>query len=603
MVDWKAAFSGKTVDQIATELSQLPDDTQQELQQALQLQGNSILIAHSVPPQPPQSWRLVLLNNKDRTTFPIWGRNWPHQLAHQREGGAPNDNTLFLVQSVLTHVRVGLLPPPGHGHGANQPANVTISLHWAPNTAPAGLANAPITAAVVGGPIFVTRSGVAIPTTQALTAPSQKPEQPLHPQPPEPQRPQVPPNLGLLQHVQELHNPPQPTAPMLQARLAALTQANADSQTPGLRDTDFKFCFSITPRELANGDDNTQLFLRFTLHAGPNDPWGPLTVDTEPFQLRARKSWGESQPPKENVGANEPPKQKQKTDAGGLSDRAGTSSLGAGPSSLGAGPSGSGAAGPSGSGLPEAAPAPGPEAEDSESQFPPEVQLQVGVLIDELEEALAALPEAAAATSGPGAATDAQEDAPGPAEQTTAGTSSAGAGASSDGAMTDEQEEQFLASIVSDSSAILVEFSPGNQQQDGGEDGGAGFANMGAGGDDSGPVMRPLSADDSGPSFMTPLSADDSGPSFMPCSAPDESGAGGAFRSLATSGGNAGGEAGLTPQQSAIRRARRARRDTAMAQLLAILRAASAQQQQQPGATPLAQLKEELEDLKAWLGL
>jgi hypothetical protein len=52
-----------------------------------------------------------------------------------------------------------------------------------------------------------------------------------------------------------------------------------------------------------------------------------------------------------------------------------------------------------------------------------------------------------------------------------------------------------------------------------------------------------------------------------------------------------------------MRRVRRAKRDTAKALLLAIVRAAGAQQQQQPGATPLAQLREELEDLKAWLGL
>jgi hypothetical protein len=52
-----------------------------------------------------------------------------------------------------------------------------------------------------------------------------------------------------------------------------------------------------------------------------------------------------------------------------------------------------------------------------------------------------------------------------------------------------------------------------------------------------------------------------------------------------------------------MRRVRRAMRDNAKALLLAILRAAGAQQQQQPGATPLAQLREELEDLKAWLGL
>jgi len=44
-------------------------------------------------------------------------------------------------------------------------------------------------------------------------------------------------------------------------------------------------------------------------------------------------------------------------------------------------------------------------------------------------------------------------------------------------------------------------------------------------------------------------------------------------------------------------------RGTAGAQLLAFVRAASAQQQQQPGAMSLAQLKEELKDLRAWLGL
>jgi hypothetical protein len=107
-------------------------------------------------------------------------------------------------------------------------------------------------------------------------------------------------------------------------------------------------------------------------------------------------------------------------------------------------------------------------------------------------------------------------------------------------------------------------------------------------------------------SFQACSAVDDSAPpSFTACSAPESGaeGAGAAYRSLgATSGGDAGGEAGLQRQQLAMRRIRRAKRDTARAQLLAIVRAASAQQQQQPGAMPLAQLKEELENLKAWLG-
>ena len=92
MVDWKAAFSGKTVDEIANQLSQLPEERQQALQQALQLQGN-ILIAQ---PQPPQSWRLVILNNKSINADPRlgWLKHWPHELAHQRRSGGPGDNTL-----------------------------------------------------------------------------------------------------------------------------------------------------------------------------------------------------------------------------------------------------------------------------------------------------------------------------------------------------------------------------------------------------------------------------------------------------------------------------------------------------------------------------
>jgi hypothetical protein len=107
-------------------------------------------------------------------------------------------------------------------------------------------------------------------------------------------------------------------------------------------------------------------------------------------------------------------------------------------------------------------------------------------------------------------------------------------------------------------------------------------------------------------SFQACSAVDDSAPpSFTACSAPESGaeGAGAAYRSLgATSGGDAGGEAGLQRQQLAMRRIRRAKRDTARAPLRASGRAASAQQQQQPGAMPLAQLKEELENLKAWLG-
>merc|ERR1719482_786692 len=102
-------------------------------------------------------------------------------------------------------------------------------------------------------------------------------------------------------------------------------------------------------------------------------------------------------------------------------------------------------------------------------------------------------------------------------------------------------------------------------------------------------VITCSASDDSAPQTRA-LSADDSEPTFIACSA-DESGAGGAFRSLGASSGDAGSDADL--KQAAMRRERRAKRDTARALLLAILRAASAQQQQQPGATPLAQLKEE----------
>ena len=122
------------------------------------------------------------------------------------------------------------------------------------------------------------------------------------------------------------------------------------------------------------------------------------------------------------------------------------------------------------------------------------------------------------------------------------------------------------------------------------EGGGAGFTDLSAGGAAS------------APRFTACAAADDSTPSLTPCSASE--GTGGAYRSLgATSGDDAGGEAGPQLQQSAMQRIRRAMRGTAGAQLLAFVRAASAQQQQQPGAMSLAQLKEELKDLRAWLGL
>ena len=162
---------------------------------------------------------------------------------------------------------------------------------------------------------------------------------------------------------------------------------------------------------------------------------------------------------------------------------------------------------------------------------------------------------------------------------------SGGGGGPGDGGALDRTIEEWFTNLQAEAAelppdlevqSILDELNQESYPDDA-EGGGAGYTDLSAGGDDSAPV-------------------------FTACSASE--GTGGAYRSLgATSGDDAGGEAGLQVQQSAMRRIRRAMRSTAGAQLLAIVRAASAQQQQQPGATPLTQLKEEIKELKAWLGL
>ena len=369
MVDWKAALSGKSIGDIENRLSQLTDAEQQ---QALQLLGNGNQIMQ--PPTDP-IWRLVILNNKirppsSRSTDPMtyaWcGTKWPHELVWQRQGGTPGDNTLVLVKTLQTFLRVGLLPL-GPNHGPNQPAeSVTISLHRAP--APNG---APITAAELtpavhdpwraqlmpappadvpkwpqGKPIFVEKSPsappgnqpanqVAMPTTQTLAGDlptqqalcpqelSQFPEQPID---------------GLCAHVEGLHSLPEIPPPKLQARLAALTQADADSRVPGLLETTFSFYFNVTPQcDIAGGTPHTLLFLRATLVSDPN-----VFVDTEPFLLESKKDKKRPpKPPKENVGSNEHSSagSAKRQKGAGLSTGAGPSSpAAAGPSSGGAGP-------------------------------------------------------------------------------------------------------------------------------------------------------------------------------------------------------------------------------------------------------------------------
>ena len=127
------------------------------------------------------------------------------------------------------------------------------------------------------------------------------------------------------------------------------------------------------------------------------------------------------------------------------------------------------------------------------------------------------------------------------------------------------------------------------------EGGGAGFTDLSAGGAASAPRSTACAA------------ADDSTPSFTPLlcfrghrrGVPQPRGHERRRRCRRRSGpaAPAVGDATHPP------RVRRAMRGTAGAQLLAFVRAASAQQQQQPGAMSLAQLKEELKDLRAWLGL
>jgi hypothetical protein len=580
MVDWKAALSGKSIGDIENRLSQLTDAEQQ---QALQLLGNGNQIMQ--PPTDP-IWRLVILNNKirppsSRSTDPMtyaWcGTKWPHELVWQRQGGTPGDNTLVLVKTLQTFLRVGLLPL-GPNHGPNQPAeSVTISLHRAP--APNG---APITAAELtpavhdpwraqlmpappadvpkwpqGKPIFVEKSPsappgnnpanqVAMPTTQTLAGDlptqqalcpqglSQFPEQPID---------------GLCAHVEGLHSLPEIPPPKLQARLAALRQADADSRVPGLLETTFSFYFNVTPQcDIAGGTPHTLLFLRATLVSDPN-----VFVDTEPFLLESKKDKKRPpKPPKENVGSNE------HSSAGSAKRQKGAGL------STGAGPSSPAAAGPSSGGA-------GPELE----QENPELNRMLTEAIAEMK----GNSSAGAGSSSLGAIPDGQEDGPGVAQL----------GHYMLAAMIAEASDDEMSAEASDDEVNYGELGSFEQEPNllpPGEGEGGG----GAGGADSPPQTRSCAAADSAPSIRSCSAAAESPPRYR-------GGLGG------TSGGDAGGEAGLESQQSAMRRVRRAMRDNAKALLLAILRAAGAQQQQQPGATPLAQLREELEDLKAWLGL
>ena len=591
MVDWKAVLSGKTMGDVENLLSRLTDAQQQ---QALQLLGHQI-----APPIAPV-YKLVILNNKSRGINPItyaWHMNWPHQLAWERPAGNAGDNTLVLAKNILTLLRIGLLPL-GPNPGPNQPdESVTISLHRADteNRADTLITAAQLTQAPAadgsrwlppnwlnGKPIFVKKSPsappgnlpalqVAMPTTQALAGdlPTQRARCPWG-------LPQVAeqPIGGLRAHVQGLHD----GQSMLQARLDALTQANLDSQVPGLLETTFKFYLNITPQgDITGGNPHMLLFLRVTLVSDPN-----VFVDTEPFLLEAKKDWPKNgDPPKENVGSNKRPPPSS-TGSGKRQKGAGLSA-GAGPSSLGA-------AGAS-SALPSDAEA-GPS--DAEAAEAAEYMAQVELLLQQLPPP---------AVQAPG---DQGDEAVALLQQNPALDLQIG-GPMADGAqaplpdlvqsmvphLMNYDDDDFVVGDF-DQEPLEGSYSQGQPPSppDDGDGGGAGYGDLGAGGDDGAPNFQDCGADGGA----------DSAPSFTSCSAPE--GAGGVYRSLrTTSGDDASGEAGLESRQSAMRRIRRAMRSTAKARLLAILQAAGAQQQQQPGATPLAQLREELEDLKAWLGL
>ena len=548
MVDWKAVLSGKSIGDIENRLSQLTDAEQQ---QALQLLGNGNA---ALPP----IWRLVILNNKDR--YP-WGKNGPHELGWQRNPTRDRgDNTLVYFKSTLTYLRIGLLPLGNQG--PSQQESVTITLHYF-----AGESDAPITEAQLGRAVFVNTSPSATSKNPPVpTATTQVPRQDgVCPwgRPAGNEEALAGPE-GLVQRVRELHTLPDiQEEGRVDRRIAALTQANADQQVRNLTETTFKFFFNLPNRgDTAGGNAHTLLYLRITL---VNDP--RVTVRTEPFRLLGRgdpKDKPEGDPKDKVTGTKRPaksaPTQRGSTRSpkvpkgagmpagAGTSAGAGSSSLGAaGPSSGGLGDGGAddiggGGGGDGGDDGPD-----GAHDSPTQAEFFQAVMEQQGIL------------------QMPGIPADAALPLPDLVLEAAEMIDNAGLGELGD----DFAEEALL---------------------DDDEGGGAGHTSMSAGGADSPPQTRSCAAVDSAPSLTSCSAAAESPPRYR-------GGLGG------TSGGDAGGEAGLESQQSAMRRVRRAMRDNAKALLLAILRAAGAQQQQQPGATPLAQLREELEDLKAWLGL
>ena len=567
MVNWAASVNGKSAAEVADWLSQLPNELQQQLEQHR---------ASLVDPALPPIWKLVLLNNKDRQP---WGKNWPHELAWQRNPiQNRGNNTLVLAKTKATFLRIGLLPLANQGpsqHGA-QPAteSVSITLHHF-------VGDAPITATQLGRSLFVATSPstnpntLEVPTTQFPRADGASPwgsqtgnEEAL---------------AGLVQRVQNLHSHPDILEPQrLPNRIAAVTQASADLQGADLTETTFRFFFNMPNRGEVTFTPTTLLYLCITLD---NDP--RVTVRTEPFRLLAREH-------KEKVTGN---KRSTLSSTGSAKRRKGAgTSAGAGPSSLGAaapsgggpgdggvddvGGDGGGDGGDDGPGdalpsSPEAAAfmhallqlgeflPPGVFMQEGPLQLPPPAVQAPG---DQGGEAVALLQENPALNLQIGGAmTDGPQP---PLPDLVLGLVPL--------LMIDDDDDLGELGGFDQEPHLEGSFPQGQPPSppDDGDGGGAGYTDLGAGGDDS-------------------------APKFTSCSAPE--GTGGAYRSLgATSGDDAGGEAGLL---SAMRRVGRAKRDTARALLLAIVRAAGAQQQQQPGATPLAQLREELEDLKAWLGL
>ena len=397
-----------------------------------------------------------------------------------------------------------------------------------------------ITAALAGRPLFLmTRAGsVVLPQPQVLAA-AVDPLVQMGAEEPHPLN--LPGAPGLLNRVNGRHSFPElHHPPKWPARLAALQQASADLQEQGKTETTFKFCFNVTPAGIAGCNAQTLVKLRFTLGSDLR-----VFVDTEPFRLMATKGNFPTTGGKERMAPGD-----DGDDGGGGGKR---QKKGAG-TSAGAGPSSHGAAVPSNS-LPSQA-----EAMNS--------------FMAQLQDPLLQLPPPAVQAPG---------------QQTPAGLSLQDQVLQTAGLIGDDDDLGELGNF--DAEPHLEANFPEGQPPNDDEGGGAGHTDISAGGADS--FQACSAVDDSAP------------PSFTACSAPESGaeGAGAAYRSLgATSGGDAGGEAGLQRQQLAMRRIRRAKRDTARAQLLAIVRAASAQQQQQPGAMPLAQLKEELENLKAWLG-